>query len=67
VREAGKAGITPPEAVEVCARKSWQGFNASWEWRGAAATGPQRSKQAALEARNAAVVADLLGEIHDAH
>ena len=31
--EAAKAGITPAEAVAICARKSWQGFNAGWNWR----------------------------------
>lgn len=32
-REAEKAGITFAEAVEICARKNWQGFNASWDWK----------------------------------
>lgn len=34
VREAGKAGISVNEAVTICARRSWQGFNASWDWKG---------------------------------
>jgi len=32
-REAGKAGIPVAQAVLICARKNWQGFNASWDWR----------------------------------
>lgn len=31
-REAGKAGIPVGQAVLICARKNWQGFNASWDW-----------------------------------
>ena len=31
--EAGKAGITVSEAVAICAKRSWQGFKASWNWR----------------------------------
>ena len=34
-REAKKAGISVAEAVSICARKSWQGFNASWNWQDA--------------------------------
>lgn len=34
VREAGKAGISVNEAVTICARRCWQGFNASWDWQG---------------------------------
>lgn len=33
-REARAAGIKPAEAVKVCAERGWQGFNASWNWRG---------------------------------
>jgi hypothetical protein len=32
-REAEKAGITLAQAVEICAKKSWQGFKASWDWK----------------------------------
>ena len=32
-REAGKAGISVAEAVSICARRSWQGFKASWDWK----------------------------------
>lgn len=35
IREAGKAGITVAQAVLICARKNWRGFNASWDWRDA--------------------------------
>lgn len=31
--EAGKAGISLPKAVAICAKRSWQGFKASWNWR----------------------------------
>lgn len=31
--EAAKAGITVGEAVAICAKKSWQGFNANWNWK----------------------------------
>jgi hypothetical protein len=30
--EANKAGITVARAVSICAKKSWQGFNATWNW-----------------------------------
>lgn len=32
-REAEKAGITPVEAITICAKKNWQGFNAGWNWK----------------------------------
>ncbi len=38
-REAGKAGITVAMAVQICARRSWQGFNATWNWSDADAKG----------------------------
>ena len=31
--EASKAGIAVSEAVAICAKRSWQGFKASWNWR----------------------------------
>lgn len=34
-REAGKAGISINEAVTICARKTWQGFNSTWNWKDA--------------------------------
>lgn len=39
--EADKAGISVAEAVAVCAKRSWQGFNASWD-RGGDAPGEKR-------------------------
>ncbi len=30
--QASKAGISVAQAVEICAKKSWQGFNADWDW-----------------------------------
>lgn len=62
-REAGKAGITVAEAVAICARRSWQGFNASWNWRDGSNAG---NKQANLEAHNAAVAEEFLRERHAA-
>jgi hypothetical protein len=60
VREAEKAGITVNEAVTICARRSWQGFNASWDWKGAG-----KSHQTPDERRMASTdraIADWLGE-----
>lgn len=34
VREFGKAGLTVPVGIELCCRKSWAGFKASWDWQG---------------------------------
>lgn len=33
--EAEKAGITPAEAVRICAVKGWRGFDSTWNWRSA--------------------------------
>lgn len=30
INEVSKAGITPAEAVKICAERSWQGFKADW-------------------------------------
>lgn len=38
--EAEKAGITPAEAVRICAVKGWRGFNSTWNWRSAANDAP---------------------------
>lgn len=62
--EADKAGITPARAVEICAAKSWRGFDATWDWPGKRSVGPPgattpRSKQSELESRNAATAARL--------
>lgn len=32
--EAVKAGITPARAVQICAEKSWRGFDSTWDWPG---------------------------------
>lgn len=34
--EALKAGISAARAVQICAEKSWRGFDASWDWPGKA-------------------------------
>ena len=60
VREAGKSGISVNEAVTICARRSWQGFNASWNWRGVG-----KSHQTADERRMASTdkaIEEWLGE-----
>lgn len=31
--EAGKAGLSVADAVAICAKRSWQGFKASWDWQ----------------------------------
>lgn len=56
--EAGKAGMTPAEAVKTAAENTWQGFKAAWLERTAPAStvAPQGiNRQEALEARNRAV------------
>lgn len=55
--EAAKAGVSPGEAVRICAAKGWRGFNAGWNWQSAARGSPgfTVNKQEALEARNSAV------------
>lgn len=49
--EALKAGITPAEAVRICAVKGWRGFDSTWNWRSAAAGLPDALS--ATEQRNA--------------
>ena len=59
--EAVKAGLPIGEAIRVAAGNSWGGFKASWlASANAPARLPPASKQAALEARNAAVVQSLM-------
>ena len=53
-REAGKAGISVAEAVAICARRSWQGFNASWDWQGKGNGGNGRETVAEYNKRAAA-------------
>lgn len=57
--EALKAGISAAKAVEICAVKSWRGFDSTWDWPGKTSTAPP-SKQTALEARNAAAAQRIL-------
>ncbi len=49
--EALKAGITPARAVQICAEKSWQGFDSTWDWPGKAAPGQQDSAARAAQTR----------------
>lgn len=60
--EADKAGITPARAVEICAAKSWRGFDSTWDWPGKRAGAPPGSatpnRQEALELRNRAAAAE---------
>lgn len=61
LREAGKAGWSPMDAAEKVMAKSWKGFEAKYvAGEGRAGAGPPVSKQAALEARNRAVVEEFL-------
>lgn len=53
IREAGKAGITVNEAVTICARRSWQGFNASWDWQGKGVRAGELDKDQAREGARA--------------
>lgn len=57
VDEAGKAGISVADAVTVCAKRSWQGFKASWDWQG---NGRAAGSQSALERHNLDVAAGWL-------
>lgn len=47
--EAAKAGITPGEAVRICAKASWRGFNSTWKWQ-QYATGSASTADANAEA-----------------
>jgi len=57
-REAGRAGMTLGDALRKCVERGWQGFEASWvaQARGS----PGMNRQEALEARNQAVVEELM-------
>lgn len=57
-REAGRAGMTLGDALRRCVERGWQGFEASWvaQARGS----PGMNRQEALEARNQAVVEELM-------
>lgn len=45
--EAFKAGISVMQAVTICARKSWQGFNSTWNWKDDPNHGKSQSVQEA--------------------
>lgn len=61
VREAQKAGWSAIEAAEKVMAKSWKGFEARYvvDERPAGRGGGPLSKQAALEARNRAVLDEI--------
>jgi hypothetical protein len=68
LRESEKAGWSPVDAAEKVMAKNWKGFEAKYvagESRQGA--GPPMSKQAALEARNAAVIREFMEEQGEAH
>lgn len=48
--EAAKAGISPAEAVRICAIKGWRGFESSWNWRPNARASPQNPSDSTAEA-----------------
>lgn len=63
-REAGKAGISVGQAVAICARKSWQGFNAGWNWGDAKTSNGGFKTTAEKRAdNNNRAVAEFLGEV----
>lgn len=49
--EAKKAGITPGEAVRICAIKGWRGFDSTWKWQQHAKTPPNTADANAEAAR----------------
>lgn len=57
-REAGRADMTLDAALRKCIERGWRGFEASWvaQARGS----PGMNRQEALEARNQAVVEELM-------
>lgn len=57
--EAAKAGITPAEAVRICAVKGWRGFDSTWNWRPIARASPTSTADANADA------ARILGFIPD--
>ncbi len=48
--QAALAGITPGEAVRICAAKGWRGFDASWRWQGNARASPSSTSSTTAEA-----------------
>lgn len=59
VREAQKAGWSAVEAAEKVMAKSWKGFEAKYVANERPGGGGPISKQAALEARNRAVLDEI--------
>lgn len=59
--EAGKAGITVGQAVEICAKKSWQGFNAGWNWNDSKQKSGAISRSDQIARHNEQVAAEFLG------
>lgn len=61
--EAAKANITTATAIRICAERSWQGFNHSWDWQtsNAARASPAQSYAAQRDADRKATVAELTG------
>jgi len=45
--EALKAGLTDGQAIEICARKNWQNFNSTWNWKNDPNHGKAQSVQQA--------------------
>lgn len=62
--EAAKAGITPAEAVRICAVKGWRGFDSTWNWRPHARASP--SSQSDTTAEAARLLGFLDGDVIDA-
>ena len=58
VREAGKAGISVNEAVTICARRCWQGFNSSWDWQGKGTRSTETGNDQAREGARARLFGD---------
>lgn len=49
--EATKAGITPGEAVRICAAAGWRGFNSTWKWQSYSRDSPSSTDANAAAAR----------------
>jgi hypothetical protein len=62
--EAEKAGMSMQEVLKLCCERNWSGFKASWDRNdnphGNGGNGKSTSKQAQLEAHNAAVAASVI-------
>lgn len=50
--EATKAGITIVEAITICAKKSWQGFNSTWNWKDIQSNGKKIPQQDNFDSKN---------------